>query len=238
MANFFHDYFYTPLFGILVFIYQNITLHDLGIAIIVITLLVRVVLFPLFYKGAKDQALLQRLQPHIKKIQLDHKDNKEMQAKALMELYKSNKLNPFSGIVLLLVQLPVIIAIYQVFLRELSNPIFDNLLFLGLMNVGQKNIVLAIFAALLQYWQGKLSMPKQQNKSDNPMEMAGKMMVFMGPAFTLVILMNLPSALGLYWSVSTLFSVGQQLVINKKLEKTNPIDVPPHDSELQSAPRV
>ncbi|MEK7086984.1 MAG: YidC/Oxa1 family membrane protein insertase, partial [Patescibacteria group bacterium] len=95
MTNLFNAVFYQPILSVLIFIYNNLAFHDLGLAIIFLTILVRIVLFPLFYKGAKDQALIQRLQPHIKKIQLDHKVDKAKQAQELMALYKEHRFNPF-----------------------------------------------------------------------------------------------------------------------------------------------
>ncbi len=88
MYGLFHEFLYRPLFNALFFLYQNFSFHDLGIAIILLTILIRVVLFPLFYKGAKDQAIMQRLAPKIKEIQRNHKHNKEKQAQAMLELYR------------------------------------------------------------------------------------------------------------------------------------------------------
>jgi len=218
MISLFNTYLYQPILSVLIFIYEGIALQDLGLAIIILTIFIRIVLFPLFYKGAKDQALMQRLQPHIKKIQL--KDNKEEQARKLMALYRRNRLNPLSGIFLLLLQLPILIALYQVFLRELTTGIFDNLTFLGLIDLSEKSLGLAVLAALLQYAHGKLSMPsRSQTASMGQFASAGRMMIVMGPVLTFVILVNFPAALGIYWTVSTLFSLGQQVFINKKLPK-------------------
>ena len=97
MANLFHTILYQPLFNALIFLYQYLSFHDLGIAIILLTIVIRLVLFPLFYKGAKDQAILQRLAPKIKEIQTNHKNDKQKQAKAMMDLYRQHKVNPFSG---------------------------------------------------------------------------------------------------------------------------------------------
>jgi YidC/Oxa1 family membrane protein insertase len=222
MSELFNTYLYQPILTALIFIYQNFAFHDLGLAIIILTLVVRVVLFPIFYKGAKDQAVMQRLQPHIKKIQLDHKDNKEKQAKELLALYRKHNFNPFSGFFLLIVQLPILIAIYQVFIKGLTNSAFDNLFFLGLINLGEKNLALTVVAATLQYFQIKISLPSQKDgKSTNPFASAGKMMLWLGPGLTVIILSTLPSALALYWTISVVFSIGQQVFINRR---TPPIE--------------
>lgn len=220
----FTTYIYNPLLAILVFIYKNLAFGDFGLAIIILTIFIRIVLFPLFYKGTKSQMLMSRLQPHIKKIQKDHKDNKEEQTKKLLALYKEHKINPFSSFLLLLLQIPIIIALYQIFIKELSNSAFDNLYFLGLINLQERVLGLVVLAAVLQYWQGKLSIPKdnpdKENKttpSSNPLHSMGKTMVYLGPILTLVVLINLPAALALYWAVSTIFSIGQQIYINKRM---------------------
>ena len=220
MAELFKNYLYEPFLNLLIFLYNNLTFHDLGLAIIFLTILVRMFLFPIFYKGARDQALMTRLQPHVKKIQTDHKDDKEKQAKALMDLYKEHRLNPFSGFVLLLLQLPVFIVLFQIFTRELSNTVFVSHVFLGIIDLTVKSFPIAIVAALLQYFQGKLALPQTSpSTSGSPVAQTGKLMVFLGPIITIVILAGLPAALGLYWSVSNLFSVGQQIYINKKMPK-------------------
>lgn len=219
MASFFHSFLYEPILSVLLFIYERLAFHDFGIAIILLTVLVRVVLFPIFYKSAKDQALMQRIQPHIKKIQLDHKDDKERQAKALLELYKEHKLNPFSGIFLLLLQLPVFIILFQIFSKEISTGTFPNTTLLGLIDLQAKGYILPLCAAAAQYVQGKLSLPSSKTKSDNPLASMGKTMVVMGPLFTFFVLFNLPSALSIYWLVSTAFSIFQQMYINKRLPK-------------------
>ncbi len=220
MSALFHTYLYLPTVAALSFIYNTIAFRDLGFAIIFLTIFVRVVLFPVFYKGAKDQALMQRIQPHIKKIQLDHKDDKERQAQEMLSLYKKYKLNPFSGILLLILQLPVFIVLFQVFSKELSTGIFATTTFLGLIDLGTKGYLMPIVAGIAQYIQTKLMMGAQKDTtSDNPMAGMAKTMSVIGPAFTLLILINLPTALSVYWTVSGIFSIFQQMYINKRLPK-------------------
>jgi len=218
MSQLFQSYIYQPFLSLLVSIYNTVALHDLGLAIILLTLLVRVVLFPIFYKGTKDQTLLQHLQPHVKQIQLDHKDDKELQAKKLMELYAKHKVNPFSGFLLLIVQLPIFIALFRIFTNELGSTAFSSPFFLGVLDLSAKSFLITILAAVAQYVQGKMSAPKiKETGEKNPMASFGKTMIYIGPAITIVILMNLPAAIGLYWLASTLFSIAQQAYINKKM---------------------
>ena len=226
----FQTIFFDPLFNGLVALYNTVAFHDLGLAIIFLTLIIRIIFLPLFYKSAKNQILIQRLQPEIQKIQHDHKDNKEKQAQAMMELYKKHQVNPFSGFLMLLVQLPVLIAIYQVFLQEFSpavmgrlysfvtSPTEFNALFLGLLDLEKRSILMVGLAAIMQYLQGKLSLPAaEKGREPSPAEKIGRQMVFIGPVLTIVILSNLPAAVGLYWLITSVFSVVQQIYINKTL---------------------
>lgn len=221
MGDLYQNFIYQPILSTLVAIYQTASFGDLGVAIIFLTLLVRVVLFPLFYRSAKNQSLLQRLQPHVKKIQLDHQDNRETQAKALMELYRTHHVSPFSGFFFIILQLPIFIALFQIFTKELSSGAFDSSTFLGLIDLEAKGLVLPLVAGALQYFQGKLSLPPPSAAGaggPSPAAM-GKMMNVVGPIISVVVLVNLPSALGIYWIVSALFSIGQQIYINRHLPK-------------------
>jgi YidC/Oxa1 family membrane protein insertase len=215
----FNKLFYQPILGVLVFIYKNIAFHDLGVAIILLTIFIRLLLLPFFYHGAKDQTKIQRLQPMVKKIQEDHKHNKEKQTQALLDLYKEHRINPFSSILLLIVQLPILIALYRVFLTGLSSDVFDNYKFLSLINLNEKSFVIVILATLAQYLQGKLMLPKTGAGQTAAEKANQTMLLYVGPALTFIVLVNLPSALGLYWLVSSLFSLGQQIFINQALEK-------------------
>lgn len=238
MSTLFHEILYRPLLNILIFLYQHFSFNDLGVAIIILTIIIRLVLFPLFYKGAKDQAILQRLAPKIKGIQKDHKNNREEQARALLELYRQHRVNPFSGFLLILIQLPILIALYQVFLKGISVNSFNelyyfvsqptslNLFFLGLFDLTKRSGFLAVFAALIQYAQGKLSLVKNSKIPPgelSPAEKISRQMVYLGPVLTIVFLyfLNLPSAIALYWLTTSAFSVIQQIIINKQLKNNN-----------------
>lgn len=230
MSYLFNTYLYNPLLNGLIFLYDYTSFGDLGIAIILLTIIIRFIFYPLFYKSFKNQTLMQKIQPDIERVQREMKDNKEGQAKALMALYRDHKINPFSSFLLLFIQLPVLIALYQVFLNgfkgDLSailysfipNPGTINPIFLGLIDLSQKSIIIVILAAVVQYWQGHLSLAKAGKDGESQTAQIGRKMVYIGPVLTVLILGNLPAAVGLYWLVSSLFSVGQQMVINRKLK--------------------
>ncbi len=225
MTALFQAYIYEPILSVLVFLYSRLSFGDLGVSIIELTILIRVILLPIFYKSTKDQTILQRLQPHIKKIQLDHKDDKERQAKELMALYQKHRVNPFTGFFLLLIQLPVFIALFQIFTKGIAGGIFSDRTFLGILNLGGKSWMLVILAAALQFVQGKMMIVKKAGGSaqgKDPAASIQKTMLFVGPLLTIVILGNLPAAIGLYWLVSNAFSLVQQIYINKKIEAGMP----------------
>ena len=243
MGSFFNTILYQPLFNALVFLYQTIAFQDLGVAIIMLTVVVRVILYPLFYHSFKNQTLMQKIQPHIQKIQHEHKENREKQAQALMELYKQHKVNPFSGFLLILVQLPILIVLYQLFLKGFSLEAFSNLYsfvsapteihntFLGLIDLKSKSILIVVLAAILQYLQGKLTLPKRSaDGQESPAAKIGRSMIFIGPVLTVVILSTLPAAVGLYWLASSAFSIFQQLLINKQLKH--------NDGRIQSSDKT
>lgn len=208
-----------PLVNTLVFLYYYITFQDLGLAIILLTFIIRLILFPLFYKSFRNQAILQKLQPEVERIQQLHKHDREKQASAMMELYKSHKVNPLSGFLVVLIQLPVLIALYQVFLNL---PDGLDAFFLKLIDLKQPNLTIVFLAAALQYLQGKLSLPEvkpgQQNQTSFKI---ARNMLFLGPILTLVILYRLPAAVGLYWLATTVFSIVQQVYINRSLKQSH-----------------
>lgn len=232
LATFFNIVLYKPLFNLLVFLYNYIPGHDFGIAIVLLTIIIRFILYPLSVKATKSQKVLQKVQPLIQEIQKKYKDNKEKQAKELLEIYKREKINPLSGLFLALVQLPILIALYQVFWNGLkpetltilypfiANPGQLNAVFLGIIDLSKANVVLAIIAGLCQFFQTKMLLPKTKKNisseklPDFSSAMQTQMTYFM-PIFTFMILLGLPSALGLYWIVSGLFSIIQQYFILK-----------------------
>ena len=241
IANFFYIILYQPLFNSLVFLYNYIPGHDFGIAIIFLTLIIRIILYPTSVKAVVSQRGLQKIQPKIIELQKKYKDDKEKQAKEIFNLYKIEKINPFSGLLLALIQLPILIALYRVFWGGLNpksltalygfviNPHQINPLFLNIINLSKPNMVFAVLAGLTQYFQTKMLIPQGITSSDGKnsgSDMAQamqKQMTYFLPIFTVIILLNLPSALGLYWTVSGLFSIVQQYFVFKKHGKPEKI---------------
>jgi YidC/Oxa1 family membrane protein insertase len=237
MSEIFNLFVSQPIFNTLVFLYNIIPGHDFGIAIILTTIILKSVLLPLSKKQIESQKKLQDLQPQIKQLQEKNKDNKEKQTKELMQFYKDNKVNPFGGCLPLIVQLVFLIAIYRIIIQIsdaglivetknlysfVSNPGNINHLFIGLINLTKPSIVLAVLAAVAQFWQTKMlmqSQPKTAPKEDGTpdfAQMMTKQMLFLGPIMTLFIGIKFAAGLSLYWLISTLFAIFQQLYIFKK----------------------
>ncbi len=216
MGALFNTVLYNPLFQALVWLYDKVAFHDLGIAIVLLTIIIRIILFPLFFKSGRNQLIMQKLQPEMQRIQTEHKDDREKQAMAMLELYKTHKVNPFSGFILLFIQLPILIALFKVFKQDF--PALNHM-FLGLIDLKARSIIIVICAAIAQYFQGRLAMPPaQKGRELSSTERIGRNMVFMGPVLTIVMLTNFPSAVGLYWLTTSLFSIAQQWYINKTVD--------------------
>ena len=223
---------YQPLFNALVLLYEHLPGHDFGIAVIVLTVLIRLIFYPLMVQSIKSQKVLSELQPKIQEIQQKYKGDKEKQARETMGLYQKEKINPFGGCLPLLIQLPILIALYQVFWKGLRPEAMKNLYsfipnpgtidptFFGLINLGEASLVLALLAGITQFFQTKMITPKtaKVKKGDQMSQFSGmmqKQMLYFFPIFTVFILWRLPAAIGLYWIVTSLFSILQQYFILK-----------------------
>ena len=228
--NAFNLILYQPLFNALVLLYEYLPGHDFGVAVIVLTVIIRIVLYPLMVKSIKSQKILSELQPKIQEIQNKYKNNKERQTKEMMELYQKEKINPFGGCLPLLLQLPILIALYRVFWQGLQpeamsllysfipNPGTIDSTFLGLINLAAPSLLLAFLAGITQFFQSKMLMPKTKRiKEGGQMaqfsNMMQKQMLYFFPIFTVFILWKLPAAIGLYWIITSLFSILQQYLI-------------------------
>lgn len=230
--------FYEPLYNGLIFLTGVVPGGDVGVAVIFLTLVVKTILFPVSHKSIKTQAKMRELEPEIKRVKEKHKDKTE-QAKATMELYKKHEVSPFSGCLGIIIQIPVILALYYVFFKGLGFnhgalysfvkvPEIINPNFLGLIDMHGKSLLLAVLAALSQFVQAKISMPPippaQGNasfKDDLARSMQIQMKYFM-PVLVFVFSYSISSAIALYWFVSNLFSIGQELFV-KKLAENKPI---------------
>jgi len=228
-------FFYEPVLNLLVFLYNISPGHDLGIAIILLTLVIKIILLPLSKKSLKSQKALQELQPKIEEIKRKYKNKKEEMSRAMMKLYKDNKVNPFSSCLPLIIQLPFLLAVFRVFRNGFDNSSLDlvysfiskpeviNSISLGFIDLSAKNnIYLAVAAGLAQFWQTKMMMAKRPvektpgAKDEDMMAIMNKQAMYFMPLLTVFIAYTFPAGLALYWLTTTLLTVFQQLYIFKK----------------------
>lgn len=238
--------FYQPLFNLLIFIYNYVPGHDMGVAIIIITIIIKLALYPFGTKSIRAQKAMTELQPKIEALKKQFPD-KQQQAQELMKLYKEEKISPFSSCLPLLIQLPFLIAIYQVFMSGLksgsldllypfvANPGTINTLAFGFLDLSKSNWIIAILAGAAQFWQAKMFITKKPaiksdgSKDENMMAMMNKQMVYMMPIVTIIIGISLPSGLVLYWLVVTAITALQQIITLRATKKKsdNAIEVIP-----------
>ncbi len=245
MLNFFHAILYQPMLNMLIWLYHVIPGSDIGFAIIALTIVVKLILWPLSQSSLKSQKALQELQPKMDALKAEFKDNKEGLAKAMMELYAKEKVSPLSSCLPLLIQLPILIALYQVLgagigtvnpadLYEfIQNPGTINHLFLGILNLGEKSVFLAILAGALQYVQTKMLMTKRPPavvrakpgaKDEDMLAAMNKSMILFMPIMTVFIGFSLPGGLALYWVALNIITIIQQaLAFRKKKEAAPPV---------------
>jgi len=230
----YHILLYQPLYNSLVLLYHYLPGHDFGLSIIVLTLLVRLILYPLMHSSLKSQKAMSALQPKLQEIQKKYKGDLTKQSQAIMELYRKEKINPASGFLSLLIQLPLLIALYQVFWKFstpgqaaylysfVPNPGEIEPMFLNLLNLAEPSVPLAILAGIFQFFQTKMITPPPSKKGRSKDSMSRftqvfqKEMLYFFPIFTVLILWRLPSAIGLFWITTTLFSIGQQYMVYGK----------------------
>lgn len=234
--QFFYTILYQPLLNLLILLYVYLPGHDLGVAVIILTLAIKFILHPLSAKGMRSQKAMLTLQPKIKELQNRYKDDRAQQSKSLMELYKKEKISPMAGCLPLIIQLPIIIALYKVFLGGLEvanlktalytfvpNPGVISTTFLGFFSLESKAFIIAIavLAGIAQFAHAKLSAVKKQPGKRGAKDFAGMMqsqMLYVFPLLTVFIIYKFGAVIGLYWLVSTVFSVVEQYLVNKKYD--------------------
>lgn len=240
---------FKPLYNILILLMDYVPLIDAGIAVILFTCIVRLILFPLSRKSIITQARMKEIEPELAKIREKYKDNKEEQAKATMQMYKDKEVNPFSSIFLLIIQLPIFIAMYSVFEKGLpvvdvsylysfvSVPVIKMTLF-GFIDITQKSLVLSLLVAVSQFVQIHFSLKattpaksanNTQGFGQEVMLNAMKQMKYVLPVMVFIISYFLiptqaPKAaaiFALYWIVSNVFTIFQEIVVRRQIARKN-----------------
>ena len=212
---------WTPISRILLatlnWIHDRVWPHNYGLAIMLLTVLIRIVFWPVTHASTVSMKRLQEIQPLINEVRQKYKDNPQKQQKEMMAIYREHKVNPLGGCLPMLIQIPVFIALFVVlrsaielrfasflWIRDLSEP---EQLLAGVLPIPLN--ILPILMAVTMHWQQKLT----PSGADTQQQ---KMMLFF-PVLMLVFLYNFPSGLVLYWTVNQCLMIAQQLVIRRQL---------------------
>lgn len=265
----FTTYVAQPIFNVLVAIYAILPGHNFGLAVILFTILVRLILWPLVKKQLHQTKVMRKVQPQLKEIKAKTKGNRQEEARLTMELYKEKGVKPMSSILVLIIQLPILFALYRGLYHVIQDPhqmydfaypflqhlgwmqqlghnigLFDESLF-GLIDLTRSvsshgfyfpAFVLVVITAIVQYFASKQLLPTSKDArglrailkdagSGNQVDQSeisgaiGKSTIYLLPAFIFILGINLPSALVLYWLVTSAFAWFQQGLILREDEE-------------------
>jgi YidC/Oxa1 family membrane protein insertase len=224
---------YEPIYNSLIFIAQHVTFQDVGLAVVVLTIIIRLILAPLSKKSIASQYRMKALEPKIAAIKAQ-KLSKEEEARQTFAMYKEEKINPFSGCLYILIQLPILITLYYVFIRGVYQPthLYASLsteglnnLFLNLVDVTKPFLAFAILAGVTQSVQAFLAPKPPAPMGDEKgfqAQFAKSMSVqtrYILPIIIIFISAKLAAAVALYWIVANLFSIGQELYFRKTIRR-------------------
>jgi len=229
---------YNPLYNGLVYLVGIIPTHDVGIAVILLTVVVRVIVYPLSRRAVQAQLDMKEVAPEVTEMRNKYKNDKQGESKAIFALYKERNIHPFASFLLVLVQFPVLIGLYWVFSRGglpvisvarlysfVHAPAAINMEFLGIQNMAGHSIVLAVLAAATQFIYTRLSMGprgvKTATEASFSDDMAKSMDVqarFVLPAVIGVIAYTVVAAAPLYWVTSNSFMILQEYLAGRRFK--------------------
>lgn len=236
LRRFWTGVFFQPIFNTLVFLISIIPGHSLGWGIILLTLIIKIILLGPNHKALRAQKAMQKIQPQLDALKIKYKDEPQRLASETMAIWKKYKVSPMSSCLPMIIQFPILIALFYVVKEGLStiNPdiLYSTLKdvdlqsinpnFLGIINLTKTNIiVLPIIVGGLQFFQMHLTLGKTKSSKlikdgkPNPMPMMNNMMKYFMPLMIAIFTATMPAAVGFYWGTSTLFGIGQQVFVNK-----------------------
>lgn len=227
-----------PIYNLFVAVAGVVPNHDAGLAIIVLTFIIRIVLYPVFTASIRTQMGMAAMQPELEALKDKYKNDKEAQARAQMELFRKHKVNPLSGIGTLIIQLAVMIALYFAIFREGFPTVDASLLysfvkapeavatdFFGLVNLLEPHhVLLALLVGLTQYFAIRLTVSRTPNThpkgsdKETVQRMQQNLMLYMMPLVMMVTSYFFAAAVGIYFVASNVFSLGQEWLIRRSLE--------------------
>lgn len=226
----FNELLFRPLFNLLVALYNTIAGNDLGLAIIFVTVAVRLLFTPLTLRTLRSQKKLQNIQPKLREVQEKYKNDKQALAQATMAIYSQEKVNPFGGCAPLIIQIPVLLALYRALTAIfdpknyiqlysfVKNPGIIQSISLGFIDIAHKNPFLAVVAGLLQglqSWQAQKNGTMQMSGDAGSMAAMNKQLLYFFPVMVIIISWNLPTGIVLYWVVTTTFTIFEQSYLRR-----------------------
>jgi len=238
ISTFFHTVFYNPIYNALVALVAIVPGSDVGIAVVLVTIIIRLILLPFSLSAARTQRAMKILEPKIKELKEKHKGNKEKEALETLALYKEEKVNPFSSILTVFIQIPVLLALYWVFYYEPFStvntarlysftpvPQIISLQFLGVISVAGKSIVLAIIAGVTQFFQAHLALSGTMKPSDTKgmqndfQRIMGMQLKYVFPFIIAVISYTTSGAIALYFITTNLAGALQEWYVRRTINK-------------------
>jgi YidC/Oxa1 family membrane protein insertase len=216
---------FNPISQLLGWLVSFLPAHDLGLAVVLLTLIIKVLLFPLTYKSLKSQIEMKKIQPEMDAIKKNFPDDKEAQARETFALYKKHDINPFSGCLPIFIQLPILFGLYYVVIAFISKTSIDiSTVFLGITDIKNPSVILALAAGITQFIQMYFSPSMQQAATTttegqpNFMQFQMKTMKYVLPVFVTVIALKFSGIIALYWVTSNVVTIFQELIIKRILK--------------------
>lgn len=238
IANLFNAAFYNPIYNALVAIVALVPGSDVGIAVIIVTVAIRLILLPFSLSAARTQRAMKILEPKLKEVKEKHKGEKEKEALETLALYREAKVNPFASILTVFIQIPVLLALYFVFYYEPFSsinaarlysftpvPASISLLFLGLVSVAGKSLVLAVLAGVTQYIQAHFALSGTMKPSDTKsmqndfQRMMGMQLKYVFPFIIGAISYTTSGAIALYFITTNIAGALQELYVRRTLDR-------------------
>ena len=234
-----HTFFFDPVYNGLILFIEAVPGGDVGVAIILTTIAIKLVLLPLSIKAAKTQKIMREIEPKLREIKEKFKDQREEQAREMMAVYKEAGMNPFSALFVFILQIPLIIALYlsvygysgyalpevntEALYAFMSVPQEISMLFLGFVDMAGRSATLAALAGITMYWQMQMVMPSLPKKDpdaapDFKADFTRNMqlqMKYVMPIIIVVVAYVISAAIALYFVVSNIFAILQELYIRR-----------------------
>jgi len=234
-----HTFFFDPVYNGLIFFVDKVPGGDVGIAIILTTIVIKLILLPLSIKAAKTQKIMREIEPKLREVREEHKDNREQQAQAMLGVYREAGMNPFSAIFVIILQIPLVIALYlsvwgyadyslpdinvDILYRFVSAPVDISMQFLGLIDMGGRSFLLAALAGITMFFQMRFVMPALPPKDpkatpsfqDDLKRNLQTQIRYVMPILITVVAYVISAAIALYFVVSNIVAILQELYIRR-----------------------